>query len=264
MDRIERESRRDAFLAEVEDYAAARPGYPAELLRAATKAGGVEPGARVLDVGCGTGQATEWFLDQGHRVLAIDRSAEMLRLAEHRLGGRERLELREADFEGDAGLQDFDAIVFATSYHWLDPETRAARCARALRPGGALILLWHVHPVPYTGYFADAQPIYRRHVPGWAPPPSPGAREADLLRIVSEIEDLGDFDRVERRSVVWSRTYDRDLYVRLLNTYSDHKLLDPDVRARLTEELCELIDRAYDGKVERPYRSEAIVGVRGG
>lgn len=39
---------------------------------------------------------------------------------------------------------------------------------------------------------------------------------------------------------------------------------DPDVRARLIEELCELIDRAYDGKVERPYRSEAIVGVRGG
>lgn len=262
MDRHERVTRRDSFLEQGEDYALARPGYPEALLVAGVRAGGLREDSRVLDVGCGTGQATSWFLDRGHEVLAIDRSPEMLRLARVHLGARDRLELREVDFEADESLGVFDATVLATSYHWLDPATRAIRCAASLVPGGALFLLWHTHPVPYTGYFEESQAIYRKYVPGWAPPPTPGAREEDIRGIEVELETSGVFDTVERFTEDWSRVYERDLYLRLLNTYSDHRLLESDTRERLFGELAVLIDRSYGGRVERPYRSELVLGVR--
>src|SRR4051794_2182282 len=61
--------------------------WAAEVL---TRLDGVRADATVLDVGCGTGRVTELLLERfAHgRVLAVDASEEMVRLARERLGGR--------------------------------------------------------------------------------------------------------------------------------------------------------------------------------
>ncbi len=262
MDRVERETRRDSFLGRAEDYFLARPGYPHELLRAAVEIAGLEPGASILDVGCGTGEASEWFADSGFAVLGVDRSAEMVRFARRRLAGRPDVEIRCQDFEEATELGSFAALVCATSYHWLDPETRVGRCVDAIRPGGALVLLWHTHPFPYTGFFQRSQPIYRRWMPDWTPPATPGAKESDIRGIVEELESSDGFADVHRVSHDWSRTYPRELYLRLINTYSDHRLLPSDALAGLRGELSSLIDDEFGGAVVRPYRTEMIVALR--
>jgi SAM-dependent methyltransferase len=76
----------------------------------------VPAGGTVLDVACGLGRHTRWFLARGHRVFAVDRSAAaidgVLALAPSGIG--ERLETRVADLESGpwpfAG-QRFDAVV---------------------------------------------------------------------------------------------------------------------------------------------------------
>ena len=82
----------------------------------------VPAGGTVLDVACGLGRHTRWFLARGHRVFAVDRSAEAIdgvrALAPSGIG--ERLETRVADLESGpwpfAG-QRFDAVV-VTNYLW--------------------------------------------------------------------------------------------------------------------------------------------------
>ena len=131
--RAEREARRDTFLGDAADYAAARPGYPDEVLEAAVALAGLAPGARVLELGCGTGFATSWLAERGFEVLAVDRSAEMAAYAREALAGHPTVEVRVGDFESLAPEGGRDAVVAATSYHWLDPVDRAARCAAHLR-----------------------------------------------------------------------------------------------------------------------------------
>ena len=101
--------------------------------------GNIEPDATVLDVGCGTGRVTESLLAlvPCGRVLAIDLSANMVKLARRRLGERVRvlcgdvLELELAE--------PVDVIVSTAALHWvIDHERMWARLARALRPGGIL------------------------------------------------------------------------------------------------------------------------------
>ena len=150
----------------------------------------------------------------------------------------------------------------ATSYHWLNPSERAERCGSHLSPRGALILLWHTHPPPYTGFFESVQPIYERFVPGWKPPPSPGMALERIEAVRSELERSGVFGPARRRAVDWSRTLPRVDYQRLLCTYSDHALLGDGQRAELLDEIGALIDRDYGGVVERPYRTELIVARR--
>jgi len=262
MDRRERVSRRDAFLADATTYRAARPDYPEELLKQAVDLAGLEPGHRLLEVGCGTGQATAWFAKHGFDVLAIDRSAAMVDIAKAALAAQPNVEVRAGDFEGGVPSAPFRGLIAATSFHWLDPDSRVDRCASALLPGGGLILLWHTHPQPFTGYFERVQPIYRRYLREWTPPPSPGMTAADLSAVVREIEKSGRFRDVARRAVDWEQTYSRDEYFQLLATYSDHRLLDTATRSGLLSDLAELIDGEFGGEVVKPYRSEAVIGIR--
>src|SRR3954452_12361599 len=100
---------------------------------------GIAPDATVLDVGCGAGRVTEALaalLPRG-RVLAVDASEEMVRLARARLGDRADLWCQDVL---DLDLAEPVDAVFSTAVlHWVpDHERLWARLAAALRPGGRL------------------------------------------------------------------------------------------------------------------------------
>ena len=223
---------------------------------------GLRDGAEILEVGCGTGEATHAFATLGFDILATDRSAEMLRIAALRLRAFPNVRLENRDFELDPPDRRFGALLLATAYHWLDPSHRVQRTADRLLPGGALILLWHTHPRPYRGFFERVQPIYQRHMTRWSPPPSPGMSADKVGAVAQELASSTSYECVERRSHAWSRSYPRQLYMELLKTYSDHRQLPAEVLARLLDEIGAVIDDEYDGVVERPYRTELIVAYR--
>ena len=109
--------------------------------RAAIAAAGIRPGTTVADVGTGTGFLAEAALDQGARVIGIDISEGMLDQVSTRLSGRpfeprqtDGTELPLADGEVDAVL----ANMFL--HHAEDPPATIARMARALKPGGTLVI----------------------------------------------------------------------------------------------------------------------------
>lgn len=116
-------------------------------------AAAIGPGERVLDIGCGTGQATR---DAARRTasggaLGVDLSREMIILA-RRLAAAEGL--RNARFEqADAqicpfGEGSFDVAISRTGAMFFGgPEAAFANIARAIRGGGRLVLLsWQPRP----------------------------------------------------------------------------------------------------------------------
>jgi trans-aconitate 2-methyltransferase len=100
---------------------------------------GIAQDATVLDVGCGTGRVTEALLTlvPAGRVLAFDASAEMVALAQSRLGDRAEVWCQDA-LELDLD-EPVDAILSTAALHWITDHDRLwARLAQALRPGGRL------------------------------------------------------------------------------------------------------------------------------
>lgn len=98
------------------------------------------PGARILDLGAGSGRIADPLVELGHAVVAVDNSADMLALVR-----RARPHLGEI-----AGLdlgEEFDAVLMAS--HLVNvPETATREAflqtgAGHLRPSGRLILQWH-------------------------------------------------------------------------------------------------------------------------
>src|SRR5690606_23872255 len=75
------------FTSKVGDYVAARPPYPRQLFAFLRDVVGVRQGARVLDVGAGTGLSSAGLLEHGYEVLAVEPNPDMRRAAEDRFRG---------------------------------------------------------------------------------------------------------------------------------------------------------------------------------
>jgi len=58
-----------------------RPDYPNAVFDDVVAIANLEPGVSILEIGCGTGQATQRFLSRGFRVVAIEPGSELMRVA---------------------------------------------------------------------------------------------------------------------------------------------------------------------------------------
>ena len=199
---------------------------------------GVPAGGRILEIGCGTGQATVPFARRGFRVLCVELGENLAAVARRNLEAYPQAEVHVGPFEEWRPQEAaFDLTVSATAFHWLDPEIAYPKVAGALRPRGALALFWnvHVHTDAAGGFFEDAQRIYERETPeivgpeDYKGPPHPD----EVPSRTPEIEGSGLFEVTATRQYRWDETYDAAGYLRVLNTYSGHRGLGNDARERL-------------------------------
>jgi ubiquinone/menaquinone biosynthesis C-methylase UbiE len=96
----------------------------------------------VGDLGCGTGQVAAALAPFVSRVLAVDRSGEMLQAARRRLRGAHNVVVRRGDLEAlPIGNAELDAATLLLVLHHLpDPAAVLSEAARVLRPGGRLLI----------------------------------------------------------------------------------------------------------------------------
>nr|MBN1228974.1 class I SAM-dependent methyltransferase [Anaerolineae bacterium] len=98
-------------------------------------------GLRVLDAGCGVGPYSQWLVEHGASVVAIDASPDMLTYARQRLGDRADIRQHDLaqplDFLSDGSI---DLVVSALVLDYLeDWLPTLGEFYRALKPGGLLV-----------------------------------------------------------------------------------------------------------------------------
>lgn len=254
---------RATFESAAERYDRMRPAYPPAMWDALAALASLRPGSRVLEVGAGTGQATADLAERGYRVVALEIGPQLAALAARRLADRPNAEVVVGDFETwPLPATPFDAVVFATSFHWVDPAVRIAKSLAALRPRGTLAVVRTHHVAGGTeAFFAAAQACYER----WDPATPPGLRleTGDEIPVdTDELEAAGAFSSVMVRRYEWNAAYRRDEYLDLLRTYSGHIALEPRARDGLLECIGRLIDTQHGGSIVKRYLTELLVAQR--
>lgn len=238
-------------------YDEARPGYPEALFDDVISLSSIPPDGRILEIGCGTGQATLPFARRGYRIHCIELGANLAAVARHKLAAYPRAEVHTGAFE-EWPVEDgaFDLAIAATAFHWLDPAIAYPKIAHALRPGGAvaLFLNLHVHSEASEGFFEAVQEVYLREVYETAKdyPPLPRAEEVPE-KVKDEIERTNLFGPVTVRKYRWDAAYDSASYIRVLSTYSGNINLDSATRDRLFGGIAELIDTKFGGCITKGY-----------
>ena len=103
----------------------------------------LDPAWTVGDLGCGTGRLAELLAPFVSRVVAVDRSVEMLGAADRRLGQAANVELRLGELE-ELPVADHEldaALVFLVLHYLPDPSAALAEAGRVLKPGGRLLVV---------------------------------------------------------------------------------------------------------------------------
>jgi SAM-dependent methyltransferase len=244
-------------------YHRRRPGYPEALiddLAAWAADGGGAPSA--LEVGAGTGKATQLLAARGVAVVAIEPSAEMAAFARTATAGLD-VEIVVSDFERwpPAG-RTFPLVYAAQSWHWVDPRIGYAHARSALRRGGHLVVFWNRPAWGQSELRAALSAAYRRTVPqlrGDGPlHPDSDVASIDELHWPQAIAAADGLADPEQRSYEWSIEYGTREYVELLATMSEIRLLDEHDRKALLDAVGDAVDR-HGGRVMMPMVTRAAI-----
>ena len=100
--------------------------------------GRIGPGARVLELGCGTGEFTRRVVAGGARVVALDLSGDLLAKARAKIGAAARFVRANAHVLPFADAS-FDVVYGCSILHHLDVDLALREVRRILRPGGRLV-----------------------------------------------------------------------------------------------------------------------------
>lgn len=232
-------------------YAANRPSYPPALLDAVEElANRPLKGARVADIGAGTGLATALLHTRGARVIAIEPGPGM--------AAQLRLKLPDIPLVlGDGNnlplaSESIDILVYAQAWHWTDPHKSVPEALRVLHPGGALALWWNDSDsnVPWI---ADQDARLRRLFGAEDNEPDPMARFRGLPPELS----------FTTRQVSWTRGIPLDTHLANLASYSDFLVLDKNATTTFLAAERDLLAEAFPtGTVEEHYVVSLAVAAR--
>jgi SAM-dependent methyltransferase len=227
--------RADSFGAVARDYDRHRPEYPTRMIDDLV-ASGVD---NALDVGAGTGIASRQLANRGVDVLALEPDQRMAELAAEK-GIRTQIAKFE---EWDAAEQTFDLVLFAQSFHWVDHDVALPKVRRLLTDRGHLALAWN-RLFPISPSRSDFATIYRDYMEPGSPQvaATPAAEGLDVGRVDDMLENAG--FAVRQRTYQREEHYDRDAWLDLVFTYSNHLVLPPDRATELRDRLAAHIGTA--------------------
>jgi SAM-dependent methyltransferase len=208
----------------------------------------LDAGARIADVGAGTGKFTRALASAGFDVVAIEPLA----------GLRARLQERQpavTALEGTAEelpLPDasVDAVAVADAFHWFDGELAVQELARVIRPDGGLALLWNQPAEERTGtteWMAEIRALrdaLRPDHPAFVKDQGRGAVSASP-----------DFDTMHYAEVRHTHETDRAGVVAAVASISYVSALPEPERRALLEDVDAIMDRAGVAKVQSPLRT---------
>ena len=211
---------RGVFDAIPEEFDKYRPHYSPELFDALIRYANIGENKSVLELGPGTGQATDPILDTGCEYHCIELGKHLAVKMSEKYGNRENFRIVNDDFiTHDFGEQKFDMIYSARTIQWIPEDVAFSKTFALLKPGGilAMIHIYSDYKTPNPRLFDNIQKVYEEH---YRPVTAYKHRNFQHRNAVN----YGYID-YETREYHGKRILNADQYISLVGTHSDHIMI---------------------------------------
>ena len=231
---------RTAFDSDAANYDAIRPRYCPELFHKVVEAADLHERKCCLEIGPGTGQATEPILDTGAAVEAVELGEHLADYLAAKYAHRGNLRVWQGDFLEYPEEKQFDLIYSATAFHWIPREEGLAKVMRLLKPGGVLALFWN-HPLPGGGEGTEGDVALQRVYKKYGKDRRDTLFDGSSCPVYCEALQAAGFTEVNFEIFEAWRYLDGAQYVMLLRSYSDHAKMTPQEQESLEQDMAEAI-----------------------
>ena len=237
-------------------YDRVRPRYSDRLVDLAVDYAQLAPPANILEIGCGPGIATTSFARKGFSLLGLEPSLAACEIARKNCAAYPGVKICQTTLEEwSVQLQEFDAVLAATSLHWVSPEIAYSKIAQALKNSGSLILFWNAGLHPDEAIEQLLQPIYQKFAPDLKPFRSQKQEQSELEAIGQAVCDSGYFQHLKSQCFTNQVNYSVTDYLLLLSTYSPYIALEIKQRHSLFAAIEDSLQKVSEDSLSLSYLS---------
>ncbi len=218
-----------------------RPRYSEELFAFLNDRVGIGPGKRVLEIGPGTGQATEPVLKTGCEYHAIELGEHLYRKMLEKYGNLPNFNIVNDDFiTHDFGDMKFDMIYSAATIQWIPEEIAYTKTFELLKPGGTLAMM-----MTSSEYRSDNEPLYEKIQALYDRYYKPDIPYTHGKFDYNAAPHYG-YSEVERYEFKGQRIFNAEEYVEFSGTHCDHIVIPEPIRTEFFGKLKEAVLEAGD------------------
>lgn len=218
-----------------------RPRYSAKLFADLIEYAEVGPGKTVLELGPGTGQATDPVLNSGCEYHAIELGEHLFEMMKRKYGGYPNFHIINDDFiTHDFGSQKFNMIYSAATIQWIPEEIAYPKTYALLKPGGilAMMLTRGDYKTPNENLFNKIQQVYSLYF-------KPETEYTHGGFQYTNATNYG-YEGFEKREYYGKREFTADEYVAFSGTHCDHIVISEPYRSQFYNGLREAVLEAGD------------------
>lgn len=233
--------KRFTFNEDAMNYDNWRPNYCEELFHDIMEYSKLAGHKKALEIGIGTGQATLPFLKTGCDLTAIELGENLAEFSKNKFKDYKNFTIHNISFEDfKCNTNTFNLIYSATAFHWIDESVGYPKAFNLLRPNGTLALFWNK---PFIGRKDDVlhqriQAIYEKYKPSNTKPIEND--ENHYKELLERLKKYG-FKDVKLKLYYKTRIFNSCDYISLLNTYSDHRTMNPKIKEQFEKEIRQAI-----------------------
>ena len=197
-----------------------RPRYSRELFQYMIDFAEIGPGKEVLEIGPGTGQATDPILETGCDYYAIELGEHLYAKMKEKYDRFSNFHIVNDDFiTYNYERQRFDVIYSAATIQWIPEEIAFTKTYELLKPGGvlAMMLTKADYKTPNEDLFTKIQSLYDRYF----------KPEITYMHGSFKYENAPNYGYIdfERHDFYGTREMDPDEYVSFCGTHCDHMVI---------------------------------------
>jgi SAM-dependent methyltransferase len=193
-----------------------RPRYSQELYDYIVKTCGLDKDKRCLEIGPGTGQATDFALKSGCDYSAIELGVHLADFMKKKYSGYENFKLINADFETYSFENNhYDLVYSAAAIQWIKEEVAYSKCVEMLKDGGYLAIFYvrGDYKASNPELYSDIQKVYDEYFK----PETPYTCKFNYKNGTNYgLKYLG------TKEFYGQRVFNADEYIEYIHTHSDH------------------------------------------
>ncbi|MED1865169.1 class I SAM-dependent methyltransferase [Fictibacillus nanhaiensis] len=248
-------SLKQSFNFVADSYEKYRPTYPTKLFSDIIRYANLDAKQNLLEVGSGTGKATEGFVKQGiSNVTCVEYGQNLAELTRKKFSSYPTLQVIHSSFENwnHPEKAQFDLVYSGTAFHFIPHEAGYQKAASLLKNNGVLALFWFVHIPSYEPVYQSIRDAYEFFAPHLEDSSAP-----TLAEFIEERNKLtlqsGAFQELCTHTYTWNQTYTAKEYIGLLDTHSGHQLLPPEQKEPLYQEISKAILEQDSGVISKKH-----------